>query len=382
MSIPVLVVTNAYPDFDQSYHGIFVKKTVEDLAALGWQSHVLVPRIFRASRPAEQFDTHTVRRFYFPSAQKLLIEYDSPPLFRLTILLANGLLQAVRLARGRGCRLVHGHWAMPAGLVALAAARVTGLPLVITVHGSDWRIAQTSTGMVRKVFELVTARADRIMSVSGQITSSLIAGGIPPQKVITRPMGVDLAAFRPGPAARGRNIVTTRSLLPLYRVADLLKAAAALEAEFKDVALLVAGEGSQREELEELSRQRRLAGRVRFTGRIASAEVARLLAESRVYVSTSPVEGSSVSLLEALASGCIPVVADIPPNREWIAHGENGLLFEPGNIGELESCLVRALRDDSLLERCIAAGPRIVGERGSWEGQIRSLDACYRELLS
>ncbi|MFH1069221.1 MAG: glycosyltransferase [Candidatus Glassbacteria bacterium] len=380
MSIPVLVVTNAYPDFDDSYHGVFVRKTVIDMAGRGWRSHVLVPRIYRGSRSFEEYPTHTVRRFYFPSSQKLLIEYDSPPLLRLTVLLTNGLFQAVRIARAQRCRLVHGHWAMPAGLIALAAARLTGLPFVLTVHGSDWRIAETSNGPARRAFNIAAGRADRIMSVSGQITNSLLARGIPQRKVTTRPMGVDLRAFGPGDTQRGLTVASTRNLLPLYRVGDLVRAVAALKKEIGGLEVVIAGEGSQRPELENLARESGPAGTVRFTGRISGGEVAQLLAHSRVYVSTSPVEGSSVSLLEALASGCVPVVADIPPNREWVTHGENGLLFEPGNSGELEACLKRALTDDELLARSAAQGPETVRVKGSWQGQIEILDGIYREL--
>jgi len=381
MSIPVLVVTNAYPDFDDSYHGVFVRKTVIDMAGRGWRSHVLVPRIYRGSLPYQECPTHTVRRFWFPSSQKLLIEYDSPPLLRLTVLLANGLLQAVRIARGQRCRLVHGHWAMPAGLIALAAARLTGLPFVLTVHGSDWRIAETSDGPARRAFDIAAGRADRIMSVSRQITDSLLGRGIPQRKVTTRPMGVDLRAFGPGDSPRGLTVASTRNLLPLYRVGDLVRAVAALKKEIGGLEVVIAGEGSQRPELEELARgEGGPAGTVRFTGQISGDEVANLLAHSRVYVSTSPVEGSSVSLLEALASACVPVVADIPPNREWVTHGENGLLFEPGNSGELEACLKRALTDDELLARSAAQGPATASAKGSWQGQIEILDGMYREL--
>gem|GEM_PF-7090064 len=71
MTTPVCVITNAYPDYEGSYHGIFVRRTVEDMAERGWLSHVLAPRIFKQSEPFQEYPTHTVTRFLFPSAQKL-----------------------------------------------------------------------------------------------------------------------------------------------------------------------------------------------------------------------------------------------------------------------------------------------------------------------
>ena len=147
MTTPVCVITNAYPDYEGSYHGLFVQRTVQDMAGRGWLSHVLVPRIFKQSEPFSQHADHTVTRFPFPSAQKLLIEYESIPYFRLWVLLTSGVFSAVRLIASRGCRLVHAHWAFPAGLIGLAASRLTGRRLILTVHGSDWRLARDRGGL-------------------------------------------------------------------------------------------------------------------------------------------------------------------------------------------------------------------------------------------
>ena len=385
MTTPVLAVTNAYPDFAGSYHGIFVEGAVRDLAGRGWLSHVLAPRIFKASERFESFPTHTVTRFPFPTKEKLLIEYESVPVFRLSVLLAAGTVAATRLVLSRRCRLIHAHWAFPAGLIGLAAARLTGRRLVLTVHGSDWRLARTRGGAAALLFARVARGASRIISVSKEITDYLLELGLPANKIITRPMGADERIFyrrKPtAPARGGLSIISTRNLLPLYRVEDLIRAAAASGVRLPGFALTIAGEGSQRGELEALCRALGIAERVAFTGRLEPERLSRRLSESRVYVSASPAEGASVSLLEALACGCLPIVTDIPANREWVAHGDNGLLFSPGNIEELSACLIRAAEDPGLAERAAAKGPEIVAGRGSWSGQIETIDAIYRELL-
>ncbi|OGG05756.1 MAG: hypothetical protein A3F83_03965 [Candidatus Glassbacteria bacterium RIFCSPLOWO2_12_FULL_58_11] len=388
MTTPVLVVTNAYPDYEGSYHGIFVERAVRDLAGRGWLSHVLVPRIFKASRRRENLPTHTVTRFPFPTKEKLLIEYESVPVFRLSVLLCSGTLAAARLVLSRRCRLIHAHWAFPAGLIGLAAARLTGRPLLLTVHGSDWRLARTRGGAAALLFARVARGASRIISVSKEITDYLLELGIPGEKVFTRPMGADERIFydrKSSPAGQlraGLSIISTRNLLPLYRVEDVIRAAAETRERLPGMALTIAGEGRQREELEALCRGLGIAERVTFTGRLEPQQLAERLSASRVYVSASPAEGTSVSLLEALACGCLPVVTDIPANREWVAHGENGLLFRPGNIEELSACLVRAAEDTGLAERAAARGPEIVARRGSWSGQLELIDKLYGELMT
>jgi L-malate glycosyltransferase len=387
MGLPICVVTNAYPDHESSYHGIFIRRIVLDMAERGWESHVLAPRIYRDSLPFERHPGHTVRRFSFLSAQKLLIEYEKPPYLRLSTLLASGVWFTVRTVLGRGCRLVHAHWAFPAGLIGLAAARLTGRPLVLHVHGSDCRLAESRGGAAAALFALAARGADTVVSVSEPISAYLRRIGVKEDSLLTCPLGVDERMFHtrvtPDPEAAGEfTVISTRSLLPLYRVGDLLEAASSARQAVPGLRLVVAGEGAEAAGLREACRELSLAERTVFTGRVSPEKLAGLLAASAVYVSASPSEGTSVSLLEALAVGCLPVVTDIPSNRAWVSHGGNGLLFAPGNADELCACLVRAAGDTALRARAREAGPRLVRERGLWSTQIDLLDKACRRLLA
>ena len=387
MTTPVCVITNAYPDYEGSYHGIFVRRTVEDMAERGWLSHVLAPRIFKQSEPFKEYPTHTVTRFLFPSAQKLLIEYDPIPVFRISALVASGVFSATRLVVSRGCRLIHAHWAFPAGLVGLAASKLTGRKLILTVHGSDWRLAQDRGGLTQLLFKRVALGSTRIICVSQSITDYLLRLGLDEKRLVSFPMGADERIFGKSvreqevPGERKLNIISTRNHLPLYRVKDLLEAALRLGERTTDFKLTIAGQGSQSEELKEFCSRRGLGHRVTFTGRVGPEHLARLLGQHRIYVSTSPAEGSSISLLEAMACGCLPVVTDIPANREWITHERNGLLYPAGDTAALAEQILRAAEDDKLLQRAKDEGPRIVAQRGLWSAQIEILDSCYQNTL-
>jgi len=389
MTIPVCVVSNAYPDFAGSYHGIFVRRTAEDMAAKGYFSHLVVPRIFAGSIPFEKYTTHSVTRFRFPSAQKLLIEYEGLPVFRFSLLLAGGTFAALRTIRRSGCRLVHAHWAVPAGLIAAAAAGLSRLPLVVTVHGSDYRLAAGRGGLVSFAFNRVVNAADRVISVSEEISGYLAASaGVAGSAVRTCPMGADERIFNtkavPGPdLTQGFTVISTRNHLPLYRVADLVEAAALVKEKIPGMKLLILGSGPETGALESLARSLGLdEDRAEFPGRVEPAGLAGLLTAAGAYVSTSPVEGTSTSLLEAMNCGALPLAADIPSNRAWITHEENGLLFPPGDVRALAESLVRAAGDKALRNRARAGGPQIAAERGGlWSSQIETLDEVYRELI-
>ena len=118
------------------------------------------------------------------------------------------------------------------------------------------------------------------------------------------------------------------------------------------------------------SRQMReaLAGEFRDLGcealpRLAYDELLALFARSRLAVSASDVDGTPGFLVEAMAMGALPVHSDMESVRDWIAHGENGLLFPVADIDALAACLTRGIDDDALAERAAAANWAIAGKR-------------------
>src|SRR6185295_18103430 len=103
-----------------------------------------------------------------------------------------------------------------------------------------------------------------------------------------------------------------------------------------DARLVIAGDGSLRLALERMAREMLPAGRFEFVGRLEPAPLAELLGRAEVYLSASLSDSTSVSLLEAMASGAVPVVSDIEGNREWVRDGEGARLFAAGDVAALE----------------------------------------------
>jgi glycosyltransferase involved in cell wall biosynthesis len=60
-----------------------------------------------------------------------------------------------------------------------------------------------------------------------------------------------------------------------------------------------------------------------------------------LFVSVPESDGTSVSLLEAMAAGCLPILSDLPANREWVEDGRNGLLVD--DLANLGTALLRAM---------------------------------------
>lgn len=117
---------------------------------------------------------------------------------------------------------------------------------------------------------------------------------------------------------------------------------------------------------------------VQFLGRVPHEEMPDLLSQSDIYVSTSRYDGTSVSLLEALASGAFPVVTDIPSNREWIVDGCNGFLVSEEDEKLLARRIVQAIRNHGLWEEAYEINRRIVKERAYWKENIKRVTELYQ----
>jgi L-malate glycosyltransferase len=380
----ILFLTNAYPDFDSSYRGIFIKKMADLLHSQGYEVCVVTPKIFKESPCFEEKEGIRVYRFPFFSGNKLLIEYEKVPYLRMILYYLTGFFFSIYAVLKHRCSMIHTHWAIPTGLIGVWVRSLLKRPLIVTVHGSDLRIALENGGFLRKIFVYVCHHADHLNCVSNVQKKDLEQLGITDEEISVIPMGVDEAFLETG---KGRKIelnkgsfiiLSNRNLLPLYNVSLLVRAIPYVLKEEPETKFIIAGDGSEKENLENKVKQLNVSSSVQFLGRVPHQEMPHLLGQSDIYVSTSPHDGTSVSLLEALASGAFPVVTDIPSNREWIADGDNGFLVPIENENVLAKKIVEAIRDHRLLGEAHEKNRKIVEQRAYWRENIKKITEFYQ----
>ena len=178
------------------------------------------------------------------------------------------------------------------------------------------------------------------MHVDARVLAEAARGlGAPEERLWIRAWGVDVDAHAPARSwgdRRGRagdplRVLWTRVLSPVYDPETLLRGLALLGARRVPFEATLAGDGPLRSQLTALARSLGIAERVRFEGWVEEERLQVLLASHAVYVSASRSDSTSQSLLEAMAAGLLPVVSDIPGNREWVIHRRTGLLFPTGD---------------------------------------------------
>ncbi|HEY3176045.1 MAG TPA: glycosyltransferase family 4 protein [Candidatus Polarisedimenticolia bacterium] len=336
-------------------------------------------------RVAEYFisagdDVHvvTARPASIPGAQ---VHSFAGPLARGRGAFLLGLPEARRLVTSLRPDLVHVFYATSYGLVA---SMIPGPPVALSPMGSDVLVSARSSRLMSFMVRRAIARADVIFSVAPHMTSALVALGAPADRVHTFPRGVDLERFpfSPTRGTGGRPVIlSNRRLEAVYNIEQLVRAAPAVLRRYPDVVFQVFGEGSLRRDLEALAKTLGLSASVRFLGVVDHDLVPSTLREADLYVSCSRSDGTSVSLLEAMAAGLYPVVSDIEANRSWITHGANGSLFPLDDSDALSSALSAALASRESLGDLLRANRALVEERASWSSNMHRMRAVYNRLV-
>ena len=96
------------------------------------------------------------------------------------------------------------------------------------------------------------------------------------------------------------------------------------------------------------------------------SELPSVLSEFDLFVSTSPVDGSSISMLQAMATGLPCVVPDIESNREWIQDGLTGFLFEAGNATDLAKVLEELSERPDIVKSVVESAREVVEKKADW----------------
>ncbi len=287
------------------------------------------------------------------------------------------LIKLWRLMRRYRPHIVHTHTAK-AGAVGRLAARLAGVPVVVhTFHGHTFRgyWGTIGSGAAVAAERGLAQLAHRLIAVSDRVRDDLLAFRIaPPEKIVTVPLGLDLAPF----AARPRNPASLNvgivgRLAPIKNHKLFLDMARRLIAEGFVGRFVVVGDGELRPELERAAAD--LGDRVTFAG--WRRDLPEVYADLAVVVNTSLNEGTPVSLIEAMAAG-VPVVATaVGGVPDVVRHNETGWLVASGDTAGLADAVKLAIYDG---DRLAARARQEVLGKYSKERLVKDIEELYESL--
>ena len=287
--------------------------------------------------------------------------------------------------------LVHAGWVPTCGFTT---ALSNFHPFLLMPWGSDILLVPKKSLFNRKITEFTLRKADMITCDAETVKKEIIQlAHSPEEKIVVFPWGIDLSLFKPDISLRvnlrkrlgieeKKVIIMNRSFKPVYGIEYFLRALPMVWEKVPNIYVLLIGSGPLENKLRKLVDELNLELIVKFVGEVPNAEMPAYLNASDLYVSSSLSDGTSLSLLEAMACGLPVVVTDVPAILEWVADGENGLVVPRQSIEELAEAIVHLLENEDLASEMGNKNLVIAKERADWNKNFQKLVQIYEKLLT
>jgi len=334
----------------------------------------LVTMWYRTLKMIERVDNLTIHRAFCIRRKKSVCIPSEMILYLVT-----GFFLAYRLQRKNHYWLNHTHFIFPDGLISLLLKKATGLPYVITAHGSDvpgynpdrFRLLHR---ILLPLWKEVARNAECIICPSATI-ETLILKCFRKAKTTIIPNGIEVDRFRADLKKEAKILLVTR-MFERKGVQYFLQAIRGLDEDFQ---IHIVGDGPYLERLKEMAKQYNL--QVKFHGCLPNRglELKDLFETSRIFVFTSEAENFPVVLLEAMTAGMAILTTRGTGCAEVV--GESGILVRVKNPNAIRENLIILMRDPELCHKLGKAARERVEKYFIWEVVAEKYLLLYEQGL-
>ncbi len=271
--------------------------------------------------------------------------------------------------------IIHVHQANSCAWLTLIASKDSGIPVIVTAWGSDILLNPDRNFLFRSLVKVILKKANAFTSDSSFMADKMRA--LLPEKkldITIANFGIEEGI---SPGIKEDIVYSNRLHKPLYRIDKIIKAFDKFieHDRYKHWKLIVAATGEETDYLKALTSKLGLTEKVEFVGWLDKIQNREYYSTAKIYVSIPESDATAISLLEAMAAGCTPVLSDLPANREWVKHDENGII-----VSDLEGDFIfPAMSLDA--SKVISENTRIISEKGTRMANKEKFKTAYLKLL-
>ncbi|WP_261301711.1 glycosyltransferase family 4 protein [Paenibacillus andongensis] len=286
--------------------------------------------------------------------------------------------------------VVHAHYATFNSLAAIKVAKTLfGVPLVLSCFGRDVFNGFENDRRYRRMVEISVHGADAIVCSNESVLAKVrLLGAKCPTEILRMP--VDDSQFslsstenrvREKYGCKEKDIVVLNiaSCFAQEKGIDTaIEGFAKVSQSFNNAKLLIVG-GDEHPELINEHRLRKMVKRlcledkVIFTGYVSHSDIPQYIAEADIFIDSRLVGNYSSVILESLSMGKAILASDAPGNREFIKHGENGLLYAHGDADALSQSLAKLIAEKEL-------SSALSSRAKAWFAENKSFYALYDHI--
>jgi len=386
----IMVLTTLFPNAQTPSHGVFVENRlraflkdhdadIKVIAPVPWfpfKTRAFGKYADWARAPYEEI-RHGVQvfhpRYFLPP--KVGMGYAPHALERCFTRAARGLI-----AQGWDFDLIDAHYFYPDGVAAARTGKALGKPVIITGRGTDINLIPQFARQKEMIIDAAKS-ADAVITVAQALKTEMVSLGAPPEKITVLRNGVDLDLFSPlnreairrSLALSGKTVLSAGHLIDRKGHDLVIEALACLP----ETTLLIAGDGPNKQALKACARDRGVADRVRFLGRIDHDKLAEIYNAADVLALASSREGWPNVLLEAMACGTPVVATPVWGSHEVIRSPQAGLLTKDRTAKSIAGALQSIL--DSAPSR---KATRRYAEGFSWRQTTTGMAEIFTAIAS
>ncbi|MFZ4658914.1 MAG: glycosyltransferase [Caldilineaceae bacterium] len=401
------VLTHNYPRFPGDFSGTFIEALCQEFARQEQQVTIWAPfdpAYQKAEdRRQEALDLRLYRYAFSDQAHTLgyMRTMQSDLALRRNsywlgpAMMVAGMATVTREARRLRPDLLHAHWLLPNGLIGAVASRLLGIPLVISVPGSDAQVANANP--VFRALARFAMRQASLMTANSADLRDAVAALDPTvlHKFDLILYGADPTALKPDPTGvaelRDQWLADYHPIIVLcvgrmvYKKGfdTLIRALAEPPLRDQDVLAVMIGEGDQKAEWQALAQALGVNDRLRWVGNVPKDKIGVYYNACDVLVNPSvrkPVDGLNVCVLDAMSCGKPVVGSTVAGNPLAIVDGETGFLTAEGDPAALAAALAKLAADPALRQRMGAAARQRIETELGWPPLVQRYLAHFQRL--
>ena len=254
----------------------------------------------------------------------------------------------LKLSKLKKPDMIIAYYLVPYGIISLIVSKLTDRPVSISI------VSNKELDVYGKVPKMILSKLIKyfdVITVTGSKTKKdLECIGISPSKVRILPHGVDVSIFYPRDLEKEYDIITAARLEHVKNISTLLKAIKKVKKIFPDIKVGIAGDGQQKELLQDMAIDLGIDDNVKFLGHVSKIE--QFYNKGKIFILTSKWEGLPYSMLEAMASGIPPIVSDVGDISDVIIDGFNGFMVKDYNDSDaFAQSIMKLLNNEDLYKK-------------------------------
>jgi len=238
---------------------------------------------------------------------------------------------------------------VPWGIIAWLLAKIFRKPIILGYIGADFHYHLKQTKL-KYFLKFINKRSEIVTVTGSHMIGYLNKMGVNKNQIKIFPHCIAKEWFIDSKSSNKKyDVIDVCNLIKRKRVKDIINALAILKSKGIKINFAIVGDGPEKSKLENMVREKDLNDYVYFLG--YQKNVLKYLKESKIYVQASNKEGLSISLIEAMAAGLVPITTVAGSEKDHIKNGYNGYFFRTGNINELATKIILALEEYDRLQK-------------------------------